>query len=96
MVIASFGVGWNYLAAAIGALLTVAQLMRLPPMPPARREPQHPPRALGAGIGYLFVNRLVGAVVAVGALVSLGGGVRILLPALAERRIPRRAVGGGR
>ncbi len=95
MVIASFGVGWNYLAAAIGALLTVAQLMRLPPMPPARREPQHPLRALGAGIGYLFVNRLVGAVVAVGALVSLGGGVRILLPALAEDvyRVGPSAVG---
>lgn len=95
MVIASFGVGWNYLAAAIGALLTVAQLMRLPPIPTARREPQHPLRALGAGIGYLFVNRLVGAVVAVGALVSLGGGVRILLPALAEDvyRVGPSAVG---
>ncbi len=84
IVIASFGVGWNYVAATVGTLITIAQLIRLPPMPPARGEPQHPLRALGAGIGYLFVNRLVGAVIAVGALVSLGAGVRILLPALAE------------
>ncbi len=95
MVIASFGVGWNYVVAAVGTLVTITQLMRLPPMPPARHEPQHPLRALSAGIGYLFVNRLVGAVVAVGALVSLGGGVRILLPALAEDvyRVGPSAVG---
>ncbi|TLG75097.1 enterobactin transporter EntS [Methylocystis sp. B8] len=95
IVIASFGVGWNYVAATIGTLITVTQLMRLPPMPPAKREPQHPLRALGDGIGYLFVNRLVGAVVAVGALVSLGAGVRILLPALGEDvyRVGPSAVG---
>jgi ENTS family enterobactin (siderophore) exporter len=84
IVIASFGVGWNYVAATVGTLITIAQLIRLPPMPPARGEPQHPLRALGAGMSYLLVNKLVGAVVAVGALVSLGAGVRILLPALAE------------
>jgi ENTS family enterobactin (siderophore) exporter len=84
IVIASFGVGWNYVAATIGTLITITQLVRLPPMPPTKHEPQHPLRALGEGIGYLFVNRLVGAVVAVGALISLGAGVRILLPALAE------------
>ncbi|MGD9544281.1 MAG: enterobactin transporter EntS [Methylocystis sp.] len=84
IVIGAVGVGWNYVAATVGALITITQLTRLPPMPPAPRAPQHPLRALGEGIGYLFVNRLVGAVVAVGALVSLGAGVRILLPALGE------------
>lgn len=95
IVIASFGVGWAYVAATVGTLITITQLIRLPPMPPAKCEPQHPLRALGEGIGYLFVNRLVGAVVAVGALVSLGAGVRILLPALAEDvyRVGPSAVG---
>ena len=78
MVIASFGVGWNYLAAAIGALLTVAQLMRLPPMPPASTRAAAPAARARGGHRLSFRNRLVGAVVAVGALVSLGGGVRIL------------------
>lgn len=95
MVIASFGVGWNYVIAAAGALVTVAQLVRLPAMLPAKREPQHPLRALREGIGYLGENRLVGGVVAVGALVSLGAGVRILLPAFAEDvyRVGPTAVG---
>jgi ENTS family enterobactin (siderophore) exporter len=95
IVIASFGVGWAYVAATLGTLITVTQLIRLPPMPPASGEPQHPLRALGEGVGYLFVNRLVGAVIAVGALVSLGAGVRILLPALAEDvyRVGPSAVG---
>lgn len=95
IVIASYGVGWAYVAATAGTLITVTQLIRLPPMPPAKCEPQHPLRALGEGIGYLFVNRLVGAVIAVGALVSLGAGVRILLPALAEDvyRVGPSAVG---
>lgn len=95
IVIALFGVGWAYVAATVGTLITVAQLIRLPPMPPAKWEPQHPLRALGEGIGYLFVNRLVGAVIAVGALVSLGAGVRILLPALADDvyRVGPSAVG---
>ncbi|MFO1103165.1 MAG: enterobactin transporter EntS [Methylocystis sp.] len=95
IVIASYGVGWAYVAATVGTLITVTQLIRLPPMPPTRGEPQHPLRALGEGIGYLFVNRLVGAVIAVGALVSLAAGVRILLPALAEEvyRVGPSAVG---
>jgi len=95
MVIASFGVGWNYVIAAAGALITIAQLVRLPAMLPAKREPQHPLRALRDGVGYLNQNRLVGGVVALGALVSLGAGVRILLPAFAEDvyRVGPMAVG---
>ncbi|MBM3551710.1 MAG: enterobactin transporter EntS [Alphaproteobacteria bacterium] len=95
IVIASYGVGWAYVAATVGTLITVTQLIRLPPMPPAKCATQHPLHALKEGIGYLFVNRLVGAVIAVGALVSLGAGVRILLPALAEDvyRVGPSAVG---
>lgn len=78
------GVGWNYAVAATGVLLTLIPLARLPAMVPQEQGKASPIRALAAGIGYLRDNRLVGAVVMVGSLVSLAGGVRVLFPALAE------------
>lgn len=91
-VIVSAGLGWTYACAAAGVLATLAPLMRLPPLPPlppTGASAETPARALLSGVRYLVENRLVGAVVAVGTLASLAGGVRILFPALAS------AYGGG-
>lgn len=88
-IIVAAGIGWTYAAAAAGVLLTLAPLMRLPPLPPAGAVSETPARALLSGVGYLLENRVVGAVVAVGTLASLAGGVRVLFPALAT------AFGGG-
>ena len=81
LVIVSAGVEWNYALAAAGTFLTVVSLLRLPAMPP-RGGVEPPARALAAGMTYLFANRMVGAVVAVGTLASLGGGIRVLFPGL--------------
>ncbi|MBY6240091.1 enterobactin transporter EntS [Methylosinus sp. Sm6] len=89
LLIMSAGLGWTYACAAAGVLATLAPLMRLPSLPPKGASPETPARALLAGVRYLFENRVVGAVVAVGTLASLAGGVRILFPALAG------AYGGG-
>lgn len=89
LLIMSAGIGWTYACAAAGVLATLAPLMRLPPLPPKGASPETPARALLAGVRYLFENRVVGAVVAVGTLASIAGGVRILFPALAG------AYGGG-
>lgn len=83
LIIVSSGVGWNYALAAAGTFLTLVPLVGLPSMPPQGRGAEHPARALLNGVRYLFDNRVVGAVVAVGTLVSLAGGVRVLFPALA-------------
>ncbi|WP_156967675.1 enterobactin transporter EntS [Methylosinus sp. PW1] len=84
LLITSAGVGWTYACAAAGVLLTLAPLMRLPPLPPTGASPETPARALLSGLRYLLENRIVGAVVAVGTLASLAGGARVLFPALAS------------
>ncbi|WP_024882218.1 MULTISPECIES: enterobactin transporter EntS [unclassified Methylosinus] len=89
LLIISAGVGWTYACAAAGVLATLAPLLRLPPLPPKSlplmgASPETPARALLSGVRYLFENRIVGAVVAVGTLASLAGGVRVLFPALAS------------
>lgn len=84
LLIMSAGVGWTYACAAAGVLATLAPLLRLPPLPPEGVSPETPARALLSGVRYLFENRIVGAVVAVGTLASLAGGVRVLFPALAS------------
>lgn len=83
LVIMSWGIGWNYALAAAGTFLTVASLLRLPALPPQGRKAESPLRALASGVGYLCTEPVVGAVVAVGTLVSLAGAVRVLFPALA-------------
>lgn len=84
LIIVSSGVGWNYAVATAGTLLTLFPLMRLPSLLPHGQGAEHPMRALLAGVRHLFTDRVVGAVVAVGTLVSLAGGVRVLFPALAS------------
>jgi ENTS family enterobactin (siderophore) exporter len=84
LLIAWGGVGWTYAVAAGGVMLTLFPLARLPAMVPQEAGRASPLRALAAGIGHLLDNRLVGAVVMVGSLVSLAGGVRVLFPAQAE------------
>ncbi|MBG0812512.1 enterobactin transporter EntS [Methylosinus sp. H3A] len=85
LLIMSVGVGWAYACAAAGVLATLVPLMRLPPLPPPKGASlETPARALLSGVRYLFENRIVGAVVAVGTLASLAGGARVLFPALAS------------
>lgn len=84
LVIASLGVSWNYLFAGAGTLGTLIPLMRLPVLQPPAAEPQHPLRAMLGGISYLFENRIVGAIVAVGTLQAMFSAIRVLFPSLAE------------
>lgn len=81
-IIAATHVGWNYLIAALGTGLTLIPLLSLPAMKPPQMPPQHPLRALGEGFGFILSNRVVLGVVAVGTLVTLTTGVRVLFPAL--------------
>ncbi|MBJ7222346.1 MULTISPECIES: enterobactin transporter EntS [unclassified Brenneria] len=85
MVIAWGDVGWNYALAAVGTWVTLIPLIRLPSMPPPQQPKEHPGRALLAGVVFLKQNRVIGAIVLMGTLVSLTSAVRVLFPALAIR-----------
>ena len=83
LVIAHGGVAWNYGLAALGTLLTVLTLLRLPTLAPPPQPREHPLKALSGGIGFLFASPIVGMAALVGALVTLASAVRVLYPALA-------------
>lgn len=83
LLIAKAGVLCNYLAAALGTLVTLLLLLRLPPLPAPVAAKEHPLRALGTGLAFVATNRVVGPVALVGALVTMAGAVRVLYPALA-------------
>ncbi len=90
IIIASAGVGWNYLIAAIGTGLTLIPLLRLPEMRPKVEETEHPLRALADGFRFLFTNTVVASAVLIGTLLTFTTTIRVLFPALAES-----AFGGG-
>ncbi|AXT48896.1 MULTISPECIES: enterobactin transporter EntS [Chromobacterium] len=84
LIIAAVGVNWNYLLAGVGTLATLIPLTRLPSLKPQGGEPAHPLRSLLEGFEFLWQNKVVGAVVAVGTLQTLLSAVRVLYPSLAE------------
>ncbi|MEN3810132.1 enterobactin transporter EntS [Chromobacterium piscinae] len=84
LIITAAGVNWNYLLAGIGTLATLIPLTRLPSLKPQNAEPSHPLRSLMEGFEFLWQNKVVGAVVAVGTLQTLLSAVRVLYPSLAE------------
>ncbi|WP_019604083.1 enterobactin transporter EntS [Teredinibacter turnerae] len=83
-IIAVSDVAWNYVLAALGTAITLLPLLRLPRMQPPEFEPQHPLRELFDGVKFLFQNRIVGAVVIIGTLVTLTTAIRVLFPEMAE------------
>ncbi len=84
LVVATGGVTWNYLFAGIGTLGTLVPLVRLPSLKPEATEPQHPLRAMIGGFTYLFENKLVGTMVALGTLQATFSSIRVLFPSLAQ------------
>lgn len=84
LVIATSGVTWNYLFAGIGTLGTLLPLVHLPSLKPEVTEPQHPLRAMIGGFTYLFENKIVGAMVALGTVQATFSSIRVLFPSLAE------------
>lgn len=84
MLLASGGVTWNYLLAAIGTFITTLTLLRLPALPPPPQPREHPLRALLAGLRFLCTSPLIGGIALLGALVTMASAVRVLYPALAQ------------
>lgn len=82
LIIASGGVIWNYALAALGTLLTLLPLLRLPQLAPPPQPREHPLRSLVSGIAFLFKNKVIGMVALIGALLTMASAVRILYPAL--------------
>ncbi|MBW6528626.1 enterobactin transporter EntS [Sphingomonas sp. RHCKR7] len=78
------GVTANYLLAGLGTLATLIPLTRLPTLRPPPAAPQHPLRAIAAGLAYLGRDRLVAAVMLAGTLHATFGATRVLFPALAS------------
>ncbi|VDZ59946.1 enterobactin exporter EntS [Serratia odorifera] len=83
VVIAHAGVAWNYGLAALGTLLTLVPLLRLPQLMPPPQPREHPLKALAGGFAFLFQNKVIGMVALIGALLTMASAVRILYPALA-------------
>lgn len=81
-VIAAAGVSWNYAIAAIMTCITLIPLYKLPAMKPKFVEDHNPVQALIGGFKFLFSNKIVLSVMAMGTLVTLTGAIRVLFPAM--------------
>ncbi|MFZ1873968.1 MAG: enterobactin transporter EntS [Chania sp.] len=81
-VIASAGVAWNYGLAALGTMLTLIPLLRLPQLQPPPQPREHPLRALVGGFSFLLQNKVIGMVALIGALMTMASAVRVLYPAI--------------
>lgn len=98
-VVAFAGPVWSYGLGAVAALSTTPMLRRPQPsqlpaaaLPPAGEPPrpaqprENPWRALLAGYRHIARDRVVAGVMAAGVVGMIGGGSRVLIPALAEAR----------
>lgn len=85
IIIATTGVAWTYWIAALGTLLTLIPLLDLPVMKPKQVEEQHPLKELWDGFKFVFSNRIVASIVAVGTLVTLTTAIRVLFPEMVEK-----------
>ncbi|TNY38248.1 enterobactin transporter EntS [Thermomonospora catenispora] len=90
LTVSAFGVGWNYAAAAIGTLGTLPLLLGLPELKPAVQAPENPLKAIGSGLRFVVGHRVVGALMLLGALFMIAGGIPVLMPAFAAEQL-----GGG-
>ncbi|MFU0880617.1 enterobactin transporter EntS [Kluyvera cryocrescens] len=84
LLLASGGVSWNYLLAALGTFITTLTLLRLPQLPPPPQPREHPLKSLVAGFRFLLGSPLIGGIALLGALVTMASAVRVLYPALAQ------------
>lgn len=82
LIIASGGVVWNYGLAALGTLLTLIPLLRLPKLLPPPQPREHPLKSLIGGFSFLLRNKVIGMVALIGALLTMASAVRVLYPAL--------------
>ncbi len=86
IIIAGWGVNWNYLIAGFGTLLTLLPLRLLPSMDPLQNghPPESPIASLLGGFRFLLNHSLVGAVILFGTLQLMTASVRVLFPSLAD------------
>ncbi|WP_369789562.1 enterobactin transporter EntS [Rouxiella sp. WC2420] len=82
LIIASGGVVWNYGLAALGTLLTLIPLLRLPKLLPPPQPREHTLKSLIGGFSFLLRNKVIGMVALIGALLTMASAVRVLYPAL--------------
>lgn len=83
LLLASGGVSWNYLLAALGTFITTLTLLRLPSLPPPPQPREHPLSSLAAGFRFLLASPLIGGIALLGGLLTMASAVRVLYPALA-------------
>ena len=83
LLLASGGVSWNYLLAALGTFITTLTLLRLPQLPPPPQPREHPLSSLAAGFRFLLRSPLIGGIALLGGLLTMASAVRVLYPALA-------------
>lgn len=76
------GLTWNYGLAAIGTLLTVLTLLPLPSMVPHRSETTRPRHMLGEAFNFVFGQKTLLCIFAVGTLMTLTSAIRIMFPSL--------------
>ena len=90
LVVSAFGVGWNYTAAAVGTLGTIALLTGLPSLKPAGGEDEpesNPLKAIGDGFRFVASHRVVGSLMLLGLLFMVAGGIPVLMPAFATQSL---------
>lgn len=84
LLIALWGVSWNYLIAALATGLTLLPLLGLPRMRPELPDKSHPLRSLAEGLRFLLGNKVLAGVVLVGVLLTFATAIRALFPALVQ------------
>lgn len=91
LVVSSFGVEWNYAAAAVGTVGTLGLLTSLPELKPSEPEASgNPLVAIGSGLKFVAGHRVVGSLMLLGLLFVVAGGIPVLMPAFASQDL-----GGG-
>ncbi|MBJ3778765.1 enterobactin transporter EntS [Acuticoccus mangrovi] len=84
LVIAAGGVTSAYALTAVGTLVTVLTLLGLPPLVPQRSEEHHPLRLLAEAFAFVLGRRVLLAIFALGTLLTVTSGIRVLFPALID------------
>jgi ENTS family enterobactin (siderophore) exporter len=94
VIIASYGVAWNYALATIGTFITLIPLLRLPKLPPPEQSSMHPWQSMLQGWHFLLQQRLLLYVTLLGGVLTMMNAVRVLYPGLADSwHISQRQLG---
>lgn len=88
IIIATTNIAAAYWIAAIGTLLTVMLLLKLPSLKPLQHNEntESPFKQLLLGFKFVFHHKIVGSTILIGTLLSFSSAIRIVFPQMVEQQ----------